>query len=423
MKSDDNEDKKLSNQTTAEVSMNIIFDVYDPMTLKKNNFTKIMKPRVVDLKCALFGEVPEKFKREEDQIKGLKSISEFNDSQKEEDDEAFMKIKIDNREVPMENTGDVQMVVVGSQKDEDDKKKQFIIDFTDMGEEEEVVKIHEVEKDEESEKNREKQKEANPFMENGSLLKNMTPPQIHLNYSGNSSGSNNLYEVINMGNRYKMSINSSSSGYSKENMILNLTPDKPRTSSIDMMNSSDKMNHLSDFKNTKFNINNLDYSVNSRPSFLDRNPKPRLSKDYGQNWDCLSINTNDLINSEGVSVLSDNEKQGLLEEIMDMDLEQEKKYLLIELLRGKSKEEANLMVSALRKMPWVFDETLRKRKKELINRKRDRKERRRRSKGKESVWEPATKRGRNCVSLTESVIEVCDSAGESDQQSLESALR
>ena len=32
-KSEDNEDKKLSNQTTAEASANITFDVYDPVTL------------------------------------------------------------------------------------------------------------------------------------------------------------------------------------------------------------------------------------------------------------------------------------------------------------------------------------------------------------------------------------------------------
>ena len=356
--------------------MNIIFDVYDPMTLKKNNFTKIMRPRVVDLKCALFGELPENFITEEDQLKGLKSISEFNESQKEDED--------DSLKPKPEKQAEVQMVVVSGKPEDEPKKKEFVIDFAELEEEtQEVVQV-EVNNEHLGE-SRQRQASANPFLNNDSLLRNMTPPKHALNKSGKSQGSDNLYEVINTGHRFKMSINSSSSGYSKENMTLDLTPDKPATSSIDYLNSSEKVQRHSEFRNSKLCVNNLDFSVNSRPSFLDRNPRPRLSKENGQNWDCLSINTADLINSEGVSVLSDTEKQGFMEEIMEMDLDPENKHLLVELLREKNRKEAELMVSVLKKMPWVFDETLRRRKKELIGRKMERKQQRRMSKNEEEM--------------------------------------
>jgi hypothetical protein len=113
-----------------------------------------------------------------------------------------------------------------------------------------------------------------------------------------------------------------------------------------------------------------------------------------------------------------------MEEIMEMDLETQNKHLLVELLREKSKEESSLMLSVLRKMPWVFDETLRKRKKELIKRRRERKERRLRSNGKhrDSVWERRTGKY-ECVRVNGSIIKVRDSIGQFTQQSLESQVR
>lgn len=368
-KFEEGEDKKLSNQTTAEVSMNVIFDVYDPMTLKKNNFTKTMIPRVAHLKCALFGESHKKVFRKGRQAKGLKSISEFNESQKEEEEE----VRREEQKGSKSKFAEVQTFVVNNSKEEEGKK--FVINLQDLekDEEENEEPLPEIQvnmaKEESVERDR---KVSNPFVDN-----HCTPPSQPLNLSGNSIGSANLYEMINMETRFRTSYKSTSSGYSKDNLVLNLTPDKPKTSSIDAVNFSDKKNFLSDCKAQKTNLGNLEYSVNSRPSFLDRKPpRPRPSKMEDNPWDELSVNTADLINSEAISVMSDNEKQTVLEEILDLDLEHQQKMLLAELLRQKTPKEANMMVNVLRKMPWVFTETLEKKKHELIRRKKERKERR-----------------------------------------------
>ena len=393
-KSEDNEDKKLSNQTTAEASANITFDVYDPVTLKKNHFTRFMIPRITDLKTALFGEIQESARiRLAEQAKALKSISEFNESQKEEEEDIFQKIKMNKDLKP--NYQEMKTFVVNkdTEKEGGTQQKQFVIDFEDLGGNDsgqedyeevptETVNINITEEIE----NRAKKDSMNPFIEDKGDNK--------FEISEESNESNNLYEMINSAYKYRMSEKTSSSGYSKENLVLDMTPDKPKRSSIDFLHSSDKKQVLSDFKNQKLNPINLNYSINSRPSFLDKKPhKNQLSKDYDKNWDCLSVNTNDLINSEGVSVLSDNEKQGILEEIMDLDMSHEDKVLMVELLREKDYQEAQVMLNVLKKMPWIFKETLKKRKKELIKRKKERKEKRLRHRGSEVAYNKVYSKG------------------------------
>ena len=381
-KSEESEEKKQSNRTTAEVSMNIIFDVYDPMTLKKDHFVKMMIPLMADIKSALFGEIQEKTRiyRGEGR-KGLKSISEFNESQKEEEEE-MSKIKL-------KKDLEVKTFVVQKPTDTSDqtkgKQKEFVINFSDFGQSElsKEPEIQITKEDDDKEK-------VNPFTQKDGTF---TPPKINLNFSNNSKDSGNLYEMINQTNTFRMSFQSSSSGYSKENLMLDMTPDKPKTSSIDITNSSDKKNVLSDFKNTKLNLVNFDYSINSRPSFLDRGVnRDKTSKEEMRNWEDLSVNTNDLINSEGVSMMSDNEKQGLLEEVMDLDMDNQQKMLFAELLRQKSQKEADIMLKVLKKMPWVFKETLEKKKQFLIRSKRERKERRL-NRGKEADWKNSITKG------------------------------
>lgn len=195
-----------------------------------------------------------------------------------------------------------------------------------------------------------------------------------LNFSGNSVGSGRPLEPVD---RLRKSERSESSEHSKDNLDLDMTPDKGKRSSIDYLNSSGKKHRLSDFKPQRANALNLDHSINSRPSFLDRKPyKYRNSEAYDRHWECLSFNTNDLINSEALSLVSDKEKQGLLEEVMELQLDQESKILMVELLREKSRQEAEIMLGVLRKMPWMFEDTLRKRRKELLESKRLRKEKR-----------------------------------------------
>jgi len=413
-KSEDNEDKKLSNQTTAEASANITFDVYDPVTLKKNHFTKIMIPRITDLKTALFGEVQESARlRQVEQNKALKSISEFNESQKEDDEDFFGKIKMNKDLQP--NYQEMKTFVVkksSNDKDTETKPKEFVIDFGDLGESHEVndgsmdenkdsqgIDTININITEEIDMTRVKQDSLNPFMQEDKKLEKEIDNKLGI--SGGSIGSNNLYEMINSAHKYRMSVKSSSSGYSKENLVLDMTPDKPKRSSIDLLNSSDKKQINSDYKNTKVNPVNLDYSVNSRPSFLDRQPyKYRASKDYDRNWDYLSVNTNDLINSEGVSVLSDNEKQGIMEEIMDLPMSHQDKVLIVELLREKNQEEAQTMLNVLKKMPWVFEETLKRRKNDLIKRKKERKEKRIRNRGNDSAWKRVVQKGKHLIAAS-----------------------
>ena len=388
-KSEENEEKKQSNRTTAEVSMNIIFDVYDPMTLKKDHFVKMMVPLMADIKSALFGEIQEKTRiNTEEGAKGLKSISESNESHKEEEEE-MSKIKL-------KKDLEVKTFVVQKPNETSDnkaKQKEFVINFSDFGQselsDEPDIKI--IQNDEKDKKER-----HNPFTQDDGSF---TPPKLNLNFSNNSKDSGNLYEMINQTNTFRMSFQSGSSGYSKENLMLDMTPDKPKTSSIDITNSSDKKNVLSDFKNTKLNVVNFNYSINSRPSFLDRGTnREKTSKEDMRNWEDLSVNTNDLINSEGVSVMSDNEKQGILEEVLVLDLDHQEKMLFAELLRQKSQKEANIMLNVLKKMPWVFKETLKKKKKSLIQSKRERKERRLLNIGKDITWKNSISKGKFNIS-------------------------
>ena len=294
-------------------------------------------------------------------------------------------------------------VVNNTKKDEiDTKLKKFEINFEDLDNDEEsdenpVQEMYEDSKksDDLQEKMNFKHKSFNPFTQINNQIDTLTPTKNKLNFSSNSKDSENLYEIINQTNKFKMSVTSSSSGYSKENLILDMTPDKPKTSSIDMRNSSEKKIILSDFKNKKLNVMNLDFSVNSRPSFLDRKPNHmgRLYKEE-RNWDNLSVNTNEMINFEEVSEISDNEKQSILDEILDLDIDHEDKVLFGELIRNKSQKEANDMLIILKKMPWIFKETLEKKKDKLLKQKKDRKERRIRNKGKKINWQNNIRKGK-----------------------------
>ena len=72
------------NKVLKTESMDIVFNPYDPMTLKKNNFTNKVLPRIIHLKNCLFGE--KKICENNDDVyskdgsKGLQSISEFSQS-------------------------------------------------------------------------------------------------------------------------------------------------------------------------------------------------------------------------------------------------------------------------------------------------------------------------------------------------------
>lgn len=373
------DDKKLSNRTTAEVSANITFDVYDPVGLMKNHFTQTIIPRVSDLKTVLFGEVHESAShRQHGRSKPLKSISEFNESSKEDDNGAKLKTHPEYQEMKT-------FVVKNSRsglETENIQLKQFVINFDELEPEEtpressrdaseleiDTIEINICEDIADAQPN-----PPNPF--NGDKatedwrLKTNT-----LNFSGNSQGSGKVREHEK---RVQALVMSNSSEYSKDNLGLDLTPDKAQKSSIEYLDSSGKKAVLSDFKPQRLNAPNLDQSINSRPSFLDRKPQMyRNSEAYDRHWECLSINTNDLINSEAISLVSDKEKQGLLEEVLELSLDHESKILMVELLREKSQEEAQMMLRVARKMPWVFQDTLRKRRKDLLETKRLRKEKR-----------------------------------------------
>lgn len=397
-KLDEGEEKKLSNRTTAEVSANITFDVYDPVSLKKSHFSKTIVPRVADLKSVLFGQVQASSRaRQAEQAKPLKSISEFNESSKEDERSGKAQVQQEAPQVQEMKTFVVQRRGA-AQETEVPTPKEFVIGFEDLVEggetsSEEPPKEEsehvEIQINEDIEKA--PPRPANPFwaLQKAEELRLKTNT---LNFSNNSTGSGTLYDQVNQANRFRVSVRSNSSGYSKENLVLDLTPDKPKCSSIDYLNSSGKNQAHSDFKSLKPQLAGLDQSVNSRPSFLDRKPyRYRHSETGDRHWECLSINTTDLLNSEALSEVSDVERQALLEEAADLVADRERKVLLVELLREKPPAEAQLMLSVLRKLPWVFDETLRRRREELLQRKKERKEKR--LLRSESGWQSGLKKG------------------------------
>ena len=341
-KEEEPEDKKFSNSTTAEVSMNIVFDAYDPSTLKKNHFTSKMLPRLMGLKACLFGEISSPMSKEFQfgLTKGLKSISESSESNKEED-------------IQIKQVQESATFCVRKEGCEDTKGKQFVINFEDFGEEKEKPI---------------RSQEINVFLE-------VDPPQLDSPdpYQQEIEEGEDIYARINSGLKFKMSIQSGSSGYSKENLILDMTPDKPRKSSIHNINSSEKK-VFSDMKN-KLQVNNLNFSVNSRPSFLDRRTSvkdPCLEKGEDPNWEDLSINTNDLMNTDRLSDFSDKDKQSTLEELKILEGDSEKVLLLKELMREKTLKECELMVQVLKKFPFIYEGLLSRRKKNLLQKRKER---------------------------------------------------
>lgn len=344
------DEKKESNRTTAEVSMNIVFDVYDPSTLKKNNFCRQILPKLKMIKRVLFDEnSTSSGETEISEAKlGLECISEFSNSKDEESGKSGKAVGDSAvRNIEVKGKGQVMKTTTfrsnAGANNEGGKLKSFVIDFNI------------------SESIEEKAAETKESQEE--LGWGETDPEIE---------DEDLYDLINSTERFRLSVHSSASGYSKENLILDMTPQKPNKSSLNIRDSAEPQ-IFSDLKPPKAAGRALNISSHSRPSFLDR----QNSQNQGVKklWEDLSLNTQDMLISDQDSVMSDGERQSLAEELGDLGLEKEELVLSREILREKSGEEAKMFVETLRKMPELFKGTFVKRKNELLQKRKERQQR------------------------------------------------
>ena len=352
-KEEPDEIKKISNQTTAEVSMNIVFDVYDPLTLKKNHFTSKILPRVQRLKGALFGE--ESLQRNDNphfqmiEDKGLKSISESCESNKEEEDDNLLNPK---------GIKEIKTFCIKKQDDDDKNdndnniginQKEFVIDFGDMD-------MSSPKSVSDCDPDQMLPHTINPFEQTGEYPLFDNPDSLKLEETQlKEKDKEDYYDLVNRSSKFKMSVVSNSSGYSKENLILNLTPRKPKKSSIHVINSSDKKVY-SEMKNK------LQHSTHSRPSFLDRRTsikdRSTNSRDVGTHWKDLSVNTQDLVDSDRLSLFDSSEKQTIFQSFSDIQMSKEQRMLLKELIRQNTLEKVKLLVVTFKKYSFMMKQTL-----------------------------------------------------------------
>ena len=355
------DEKKESNHTTAEVSMNIVFDVYDPSTLKKNNFSRQIFPKLAHIKRVLFNEDATAAKSQElrNNKAGLECISEFSNSKDEEsgksnkginDSQANQTDKSNEKPDHAKTTTFCSKGAGG----ETANPKSFVIDFSRNH-----AKVEENEDEEES------------------IDEKMPWPLIDPDLMTQvEEDDEDLYDLINSTHRYRLSVHSAASGYSKENLILDMTPQKPGKSSIHAQNSSDQK-MFSDVR-PQVQERALNMSGYSRPSFLDRqNSHNNGTKpfDCDRLWEDLSLNTQDLMISQQDSVMSDQEQQTLADDLALLDLEKDELVLSREILREKKGEEAKMFVETMKNFPGLFKATFRRRRKELLQRRKERQDR------------------------------------------------
>lgn len=352
------DEKKESNHTTAEVSMNIVFDVYDPSTLKKNNFSRQIFPKLAHIKRVLFNEVAIAATSQESRNAnaGLECISEFSNSKDEESGKSNKGIndsqpnpadKSSEKPEPPKTTTFCSKAAAGETAD----PKSFVIDFSRNH-----AKVEDIDHQEKS------SDEKMPWPVTDSDLVALVEEEDE-----------DLYDLINSTHRYRLSVHSAASGYSKENLILDMTPQKPGKSSIHAQNSSDQK-MFSDVM-PQVQERALNMSGYSRPSFLDRqNSHNNGTKpfDCDRLWEDLSLNTQDLMVSQQDSVMSDQEQQTLADELTLLALEKDELVLSREILREKKGEEAKMFVETMKNFPGLFKETFRRRRKELLQRRKER---------------------------------------------------
>lgn len=368
-------------------SMDIVFNAYDPNSLKQNNFTNKILPKLKHLKNCIFGETNIVNTNEvifSNESKHLKSISEFSQSQSEEQSKKEEK----------------KIQTFGNGKD-----KVFAIGFDDIkDEQEETSKI--VDKVPDDIKS---SSSSDYFTE---CLKNNPFDQtydINGAYDNICNESEDLYEVINSVKKFGISMHSSSSGYSKENFTLNLTPNKPKKSSIHMLNSSERKNYSDQKPKPLFN-QQLDFSINSRPSFLDRKLSIKgdsnAFKEGDRNWDNLSVNTNEIISGNPFIDFQDIQKENLWEEYKNLltNCSAFELMLFKELIFQKDPQELNVIFEPIKKYPFLIKNVLTCHKKELVEKRMNRI--RKNSQIYEWTGEPSSKTTSKLINLMNSIVEM-----------------